>query len=33
MNDDRTPDDIEPAAIGLWIVLALILVSAIVRLI
>lgn len=33
MNDDRTPDDIEPAAIGLWIVLALILVSAIVKLI
>ncbi len=32
MHDDKSPDDIEPAAVGLGIVVALLLVTLILRL-
>jgi hypothetical protein len=32
MHDDKSPDDIEPAAIGLGIVFALVLIAVVIRL-
>ena len=32
MHDDKSPDDIEPAAIGLGIVVALVLIAIVIRL-